>query len=165
MRRPIFTVLVLVLVVAITACAGAAPKPTPKPTPTPAVSSPETKEIEAILVEFQRAIVARDGPAMASLFAAPDIPFRRHRVGDPKDVNVGSGADFVAFVGSATTAYEEKFWDVVITADDTLAVLDSKYSFHADGKMTNHGREIWTLARTERGWKIATVTWSVISDD
>ena len=31
----------------------------------------------------------------------------------------------------------------------------------ADGKQTNWGREKWHLLRTEAGWKIISVIWSV----
>jgi hypothetical protein len=35
------------------------------------------------------------------------------------------------------------------------------YSFHANGVKANWGREMWQLVRTERGWKIFSVIYSI----
>jgi hypothetical protein len=59
---------------------------------------------------------------------------------------------------------EEQFSEVVILARDGVATLDASYRFLEDGRVTNHGREVWTLVETADGWKIGSVTWSVIID-
>lgn len=53
---------------------------------------------------------------------------------------------------------------MVILARDGVATLDASYRFLEDGRVTNHGREVWTLVETADGWKIGSVTWSVIID-
>ena len=43
-------------------------------------------------------------------------------------------------------------------------MLDAGYRFLEDGRVTNHGREVWTLVLTTEGWKITSVSWSISVD-
>ncbi len=128
----------------------------------PAADDPEVRAIEAVLREFERAIIAHDGDALDALWLSPDVPFRSRRLATA-ELSASTGAEFARDMAGAT-GVEERFTDVVITPRDGLAILDSRYSFHANGAMTNHGREIWVLIQADGVWKIASVTWSVESD-
>jgi ketosteroid isomerase-like protein len=145
-----------VVLALLAACAGPG-----RPPPAAQTSDADTRAIEAVLEQFRAAIIAKDGAAIERLMIAPDVPFRSSQIGDPTNQNASTAAEFARDVTAASTAWEEKFWDVSIKADATLAVLDAAYSFHDDGRMTNDGREIWVLIKTSAGWKIASVTWSV----
>ena len=57
---------------------------------------------------------------------------------------------------------EEKFENVRIDTDGDIASVYFDYSFHADGRKTNYGKEAWHLVNTDDGWKIVSVIWSVI---
>ncbi len=48
-----------------------------------------------------------------------------------------------------------------IDTDGDLASVLFDYAFLSNGKETNHGKEAWHLLRTQDGWKIASVVWSV----
>lgn len=135
----------------------------PTPTPTVPVVDPATSAIAAVRARFQAAIEARDEAAMRALMLAPDVPFRARRVGTGA-LFASTAAAFAHDVGTATTAWREEFDHEVITVRDGLAVLDADYRFVEDDRVTNHGREIWTLLDTPDGWKITSVTWSVIVD-
>lgn len=155
-------VLVAVLGVAVVGCTH----PAPPPVPTPSVAAPvdpAIAAIDAVRVRFQAAIVARDQAAMLDLMVAPEVPFRARVVDGGKLVAL-TAADFARDIGGATTAWAEDFEDVRIAPADGLATLDARYRFLDDGKVTNHGREIWTLIETAEGWKITSVSWSVIVD-
>ncbi|WP_334179464.1 nuclear transport factor 2 family protein [Pseudoxanthomonas sp.] len=56
---------------------------------------------------------------------------------------------------------EEIFRDIVVDTDGEIASVNFDYSYLADGKETNWGREMWHLVRTEDGWKIISVIYSV----
>ena len=135
----------------------------PTPTPTVPVVDPATSAIAAVRARFQAAIEARDEAAMRALMIAADVPFRARRV-DTGVLFASTAAAFAHDVGAATTAWREEFDHEVITVRDGLAVFDADYRFVEDGHVTNHGREIWTLLDTPDGWKITSVTWSVIVD-
>ena len=156
------TTILVCLGFAATACTPAARPTSPAVAVAPTADDPDVRAIEAVLLEFQRAIIAHDGAALDALWLSPDVPFRSRRLATGK-LSGSTGAEFARDMAGGT-GMEERFTDVVITPRDGLAILDSRYSFHANGVMTNHGREIWVLIQTDGGWKIASVTWSVESD-
>ena len=131
--------------------------------PAVAVADPAVAAIEQVRVAFTAAIVARDEAAMLALMAPGTVPFRARPV-DSGKVFESNGAAFAHDIGGATTAWAEEFSDVVITPRDGLAVLDASYRFLEDGKVSNHGREVWTLIETPDGWRITSVSWSIIVD-
>lgn len=151
----------LALCATAAACAGRV-EPTATASPAAATAA-EVAAITAVRERFQAAIVARDEAAMLGLMIAPDVPFRARRVSDG-GLHASTAADFARAVGAATGAWREDFSDEVITARDGLAVLDARYRFVEDGRVTNHGREVWTLVETADGWKISSVSWSIILD-
>jgi len=151
--------LLLGCLVALSACAA---QPVRGESPPPQVAkSADVTAIERILESFRTAIIAKAGPALEELMLAPDVPFQSI-VGTAAEPRRSTAADFIRFVNGATTAVEEKFSDVHVTVDGGLAVLDARYSFHDAGVQTNAGREVWVLLSTPRGWKIASVTWSIV---
>jgi hypothetical protein len=144
---------------ALTACADAPPV-----AKSPAASDdPDVRAVNAVLLSFQHALVAHDGAALAAMMASPDVVFRSRQV-DGGKIYTSTAGEFAKEVTEAKETWEEQFAHVSITARDGLAVLDSDYKFLANGKVTNHGREVWTLIRAADGWKISMITWSIIAD-
>jgi ketosteroid isomerase-like protein len=142
----------------LAACAGDAAMAPARPT-----GGSEVAAIEAVLVEFQRAIVAHDRGALLELMIDPAVPFRSRDVGTGA-LHEATADGFATQVGETKQAWEERFTDVVISERDGLAVLDASYQFLVDGVITNHGREVWTLIRAADGWKITMVAWTAIAD-
>jgi ketosteroid isomerase-like protein len=152
------------LLLLLAACAGQASPARPvEPAATGPATGPEVAAIEAVLAEFRRAIVARDGEAMLRTMIGPEVPFRSRQVDNGK-LYSSTAAEFAKDIATAKEALEERFTNVVITEREAIAVLDANYEFVVNGRVTNHGREVWTLIRTPDGWKITMVTWSVIPD-
>jgi hypothetical protein len=76
-------------------------------------------------------------------------------------VGGGNYLSFIDWIVKTPKTIEEKFWDVEIINDEDIASVHFKYSFHQDDKKTNWGDEAWHLVRTEKGWKIASVIYSI----
>jgi hypothetical protein len=154
------------LVPMLAACAttkAAPPQPVQAPSP-----SPDVAAIQAVLAQFSAALPAHDAASLNALWLSPEIPFRA-RVVDHDDVigdviDAGTGSGFATAVSTATTPWEEHLSDVQITARDGIATLDAAYTFADNHVQTNHGREIWVLIQATAGWKIASVTWSIVND-
>lgn len=56
---------------------------------------------------------------------------------------------------------EDKFDNIKITEDGTVATVTMDYSFWADGKMTNWGGKYLTLIKRDGKWKITSVSYSL----
>ena len=122
-------------------------------------SSPEVQAIEAVLDDFRGSLASKNADGMLGLFVEPDIPFRM--IGSSAELGRSTGDEFAKALAASPTPWEERFRDVKITVDGRLAILDAHYTFLDASVATNDGREIWVLARTRTGWKIASVTWSI----
>jgi hypothetical protein len=68
---------------------------------------------------------------------------------------------FIDSIVSSKNSSEEVFKDVRIDTDGEIGSVAFDYEFLSNGKQTNWGREMWQLVRTEDGWKIISVIWTI----
>lgn len=134
----------------------------------------ELKNIEAVIETFRVSLINKDKPAFLELFYNKSVPWlgvandktiamSPSKEGDRQRLKVG-GSDYLSFIDwivSTPKAIEEKFWDIKILQDIDIASVHFSYSFHQDNNKTNWGEEAWHLVRTEQGWKIASVIYSI----
>jgi hypothetical protein len=148
--------------------------PQPALAQTPAGSR---QAIEGIVETFRKAIVDKDEAAFMKLFLREDIGWvgvytdgsiDRYHAGmkDPKAARPpkffsSSPRKFIANIAKASEPRAETFDNVRIESDGDVAQVWFDYSFLADGYRQNWGKESWQLVRTEAGWKIAAVVWSM----
>jgi hypothetical protein len=72
--------------------------------------------------------------------------------------------NFIGLIDAAVATpepREETFSDVSIDTDGEIASVAFEYTFLANGKKVNWGREMWQLVRTEQGWKIFSVVYTI----
>ncbi|MBO9883271.1 nuclear transport factor 2 family protein [Xanthomonas sp. D-109] len=131
--------------------------------------------IHAVVESFRTAIIERDKPKFLSLFVKPDLPWQsvltdrslaKVRNESPKAIKArfkteNNPTAFIDEIANSPTSSEETFSNVKIDSDGDVATVSFDYTFIADGKATNSGRECWLLVRTESGWKITTLAYSV----
>jgi hypothetical protein len=134
-------------------------------------------ELEFITSEFMRCIKEKDKDAFLSLFYNDSTPWlgkfepkseQITRDNNPDAINPKGIFDISKFefidmmVGApATVAIEEKFSNLQIDTDGWIASVNFDYEMFMDDKMTNSGREFWHLVKTNDGWKISSVVYSV----
>ena len=135
-----------------------------------AADSPKA-EIEQVVDKFQAAIKAHDRPALASLFLADskawwtilgEPSYRKMKTAHPNAprYKTGTWQAFADYVGSAKESIEERFHNVRIETDGTVASVYFDFEFVANGKIGNKGAETWQLLHTDEGWKIASMMYS-----
>ena len=137
--------------------------------------NPDTASVEAVIAAFSACIVDKDKERFVKLFlhentawqnVTGDANLRKVREKKPEMLKVRinpkkSHLSFIDGIVADKEKDEEKFRDIKIESDGDIASVYFDYSFHADGKETNHGKEAWHLVRTDDGWKIVSVIWSV----
>jgi hypothetical protein len=131
----------------------------------------DEKDIGVVIESFRTAIITKDKEALLKLPASETISFlssvdtgtlANARVERPlvKRMTIGSYAEFVAEVTSGTDRLEEKFSNIVIHADGSVATIWFDYSFEVNGEETNFGHETWAMVNTDNGWKIGSIIYS-----
>jgi ketosteroid isomerase-like protein len=128
--------------------------------------------IRQVVQQFQSAIVARDGKTLGSLFVPeggswlsvldePTYAAARARNPAAQRLMPSTWQKFADFVAHGDKAIEERFHDVRIDTNGTVAPVWFDFDFLVDGKVTNRGSETWQLVRTDDGWKIVAMLYSV----
>ena len=72
--------------------------------------------------------------------------------------------NFISLIDGAVAAKEpreETFSNIVIDTDGEIASVAFDYTFLTNGQKTNWGKEMWQLVRTENGWKIFSVVYTI----
>lgn len=142
---------------------------------TPAEPATSRQQIEAVVEAFRTAIIDKDKPRFTALLLHDNITwqnvigegnFQRLREERPDAAKVKidpkrTPLTFIDGIVNSPNRSEEQFRDVRIETDGDVASVFFDYSFLNDGRETNRGKEAWHLLRTEQGWKIASVVWSV----
>lgn len=128
--------------------------------------------IRQVVQQFQEAIVARDGKTLGSLFvpeggawlsALDERTYAAVKARNPAAPRMmpSTWQKFADFVQHAAKPVEERFHDVRIDTNGTVASVWFDFDFLVDGKVTNQGSETWQLVRTDDGWKINAMLYSV----
>ena len=132
----------------------------------------DTAAIHKVLNSFTQAIIKKDSATLASLFANTPITFLSVRGAgtlaylkkkDPSAplIQIRNYKDFVTYVGQTKDQPEEKFYNVRIRTDGSVASLSSNYSFWSNNQKINWGEENWELIFDGTDWKIVAIVWSV----
>lgn len=132
-------------------------------------------QIQQMIERFQTAVIHKDRAALSELFLPSDnswiaVPsaqtYRMVKAKHPKARRYmpDTYAHFIDFVCNTAEPLEEKFSNVRIATDGTVASVYFDYVFLSSGKPANHGSEVWQLINTGDSWKINALVYSVNLD-
>ncbi|WP_266168757.1 YybH family protein [Dyella subtropica] len=129
-------------------------------------------QVQKVVDDFQAAILAKDAKAMDALFLPNQTAWMAalsedayHQMAAKKPgaprFKTADYKEFVKFVGSSKEPIEEKFSNVRIDANDAVASVSFDFVFLTGGQLNNDGKETWQLVRTDDGWKISSMLYSI----
>jgi hypothetical protein len=140
-----------------------------------ASSTADHVPVHAVVESFRTAILDKDRARFLSLFAPGPVTWQSVR-GDaalhqlrkqqPQAAKVEFARDrtpasFIDGIVANPVRIKEMFGNVRIDSDHDVASVVFDDRFLRDGRESNRGLEIWHLVRTESGWRIVSVVWSV----
>ncbi|MES2311192.1 MAG: hypothetical protein V4566_02755 [Pseudomonadota bacterium] len=129
-------------------------------------------EIHKVMSQFQQAIKDKDKDAMLGLFIDENAPLSasasdktltvvRSKKADAGKIVSSNSGKFATSIGNAKSPNEEKFSNIKIDADDAVAAVSFDFTFLMNDKPGNVGKEAWLLVKTEQGWKITSIVYSM----
>jgi hypothetical protein len=165
MRTPL-----LALCIALTGCQTM--------TATPQGNAKDEAAIRQVVEAFRTSIIRKDKATYMDLFfsdkpedigwqfVSEDTRLVHIRKTKPDAIKARQipGNTFVALIDGVVATpepREETFSNIQVETDGEIATVTFDYTFLANHKPTNWGKEMWQLVRTERGWKIYSVVWSI----
>jgi len=134
--------------------------------------------IEKVVESFRTSLINKDKPTYMSLFfsdkpeqigwqfVSEDTRLEHIRKTKPDAIKARRipGNNFISLIDGAVAAKEpreETIANLRIETDGEIASASFDNSFLANGRKTNWGREMWQLLRTEQGWKIYSVVYTI----
>jgi hypothetical protein len=137
-----------------------------------ATPDPDVAGIKSVIETFRAAILTKDKSALESLPASENIMFVPAYDADTlagirtvrptvKRSDASSYARFVKGVVTNPAQLEEKFFNIKIHSDGSIATVWFDYSFIENGNVTNWGHESWGLIHTDGGWRISSIVFSI----
>ena len=150
------------------------------PVPALAHSGPENEvaAIEKVVETFRASLLDKDKATYMGLFfsgkpeeigwqfVSEDTRLAHIRESKPDAIKARRipANNFIALIDGAVATKEQReetIENLRIDTDGEIASASFDYSYLANGRKTNWGREMWQLLRTEQGWKIYSVVYTI----
>jgi hypothetical protein len=142
------------------------------------VKSNEVTAIKRVVELFRMSLINKDRATYMSLFfsdkpedigwqfVSDDTRLEHIRKTKPDAIKARPipSNNFIGLIDGAVSTKEpreETFSDVSVDTDGEIASVSFDYTFLANGQKTNWGKEMWQLVRTEKGWKIFSVVYTI----
>lgn len=132
------------------------------------------KEIKEIIDQYSESVIKRDSVAFYNLFNEDNVTWCAALMENSQNKEIqkkgkdkaGSSYFSGSYQGFLRGLYrykstEDKFDNIHIIEDGTVASVTMDYSFWADNKMTNWGSKYLNLIKKEGKWKITSVIFSL----
>ena len=138
----------------------------------------EVAAIEKVVESFRTALINKDKATYMGLFfsdkpeeigwqfVSEDTRLAHIRESKPDAIKARRipANNFIGLIDGAVATKEpreETIENLRIETDGEIASASFDYSYLANGKKANWGREMWQLLRTEQGWKIYSVVYTI----
>jgi hypothetical protein len=130
------------------------------------------QDIRKVLSTYMNCLINKDSATFVNLFAMDSVSFYGVNSTDtyqeiikkyPKAplIQKDNYRNFIRFVVSSKKKAEEKYNNINIWNDNSIATLSFDYSFWIDDKETNWGIETWQLLYKGKEWKIMSALFSI----
>ena len=121
-----------------------------------AQNSAAEKEVYAVVENFFKGFNAKDTTVMKS-YLMDDVRLVSTGTKPTGElvVQAETAANFLKVIGSAPVSLDERLSNPVVSVSDGLATVWVDYQFYANGNYSHCGVDVFMLAKTANGWKIA----------
>lgn len=114
---------------------------------------------------FFDAMAERDAEKLRSMLTEDGILYGYRETPDGLDIIRPTHQSFVEGIGDRESKPVERFWDPQVLLHDRMAVVWAPYDFYDDGQFSHCGIDNFNLLKTEQGWKITGIVFSMETDN
>jgi len=127
----------------------------------PAGSAPVEREVVAAVQKLFDAMRGADTAAVRATFHPDARLFVPGETNGRASLRNSTVSDFVSAVGAARERFDERFREPEVRVDGNLAAVWTYYDFRRGDQFSHCGIDAFQLARTEAGWKILQIAYTV----
>ena len=122
------------------------------------------EDVIATVQAFFDAMTTRDVKRMRTLMTPDGMIYGYRQADGETAVTRIPHADYLANLGSGEGTPVERFWDPEVMVYGRLATIWTPYDFHLDGQYSHCGVNNFSMLKTDDGWIIAGVVFSIESN-
>ena len=120
--------------------------------------------VEQVAVDFLMALSSADTATLAG-FLAPDAMIYSVREGEGGGaIGTRTRASFLAGLGGDDRGLLERMWDPTVLVQDRVAMVWTPYDFHLNGEFSHCGIDVFTLLKSDEGWKVTAITYNTVRE-
>ncbi len=124
------------------------------------IGSSEEAAVLATVQAFFDALAAGDGAAGSATLLDGAVLVGTTSTADGIEINRMDRAGFVELI-EGRAGMLERMWDATVWVRGAIATVWTPYDFHRGGEFSHCGTDAFNLVKTDRGWRIASVVWTV----
>lgn len=128
--------------------------------------------LNKVIVEFEESIIEKDSTRFKKLFFDDKVAFvgimsEETEMSIKKDypefegISVSTCAKFIQQICETDKAQQEKFYNIRIDTDGSIASITFDYSYLSGDRMMQWGNEKWNLVKINKEWLITDVVFSI----
>jgi hypothetical protein len=118
-----------------------------------------------VIDNFFAAMTARDVEKMRSLMTPDGILYGYRETPEGLQIARPTHNAYLESLGSGAGTLVERYWDPEIMLYGRLATVWTPYDFHVDGNFSHCGVNNFSMLRTDTGWVITGVVFSMEGDN
>lgn len=132
---------------------------------TSADDEPEHAEIVTVIDAFFAAMTARDVHSMRSILAPGGRLFGYRETRDGLQIISPSHEEYLDNIQASSGKLVERYWNPRITVSDRMASAWTPYDLYRDGVFSHCGTNHFNFLKTDSGWTITGVVFSMKTAD
>ena len=121
----------------------------------------EEEQILKVVDQFFSSMEDRDVDLAESLLHKEGHSFRMISPSQTKEASARTFATYLASLGKGDAKWKEVAIDPKVMIDHNLAKVWTRYKFYINGEFSHCGTDAFTLAKSEQGWKILDLAYTV----
>jgi len=133
----------------------------------PLIAQDLPDEQEAVLETVQRffdSMASRDTIMAHQALLVDGKSFSTAETQDGVRISGFSHRDYLDGLATGTDQWLENMWDAEVRVRGTIATVWAPYQFRINGEFSHCGVDAFSLVKTEDGWRIASIIYTVESE-
>ncbi len=134
----------------------------------PAFASGQTGE-EAMVRRAAESVLlalsAGDTATLAGLLMPEAMIYSVREGGAGPVLGSRTRTSFLEGIGGDDRELLERMWNPTVLVRDEVATVWTAYDFHLEGEFSHCGVDVFTFLKGVDGWKVASITYSVVRED
>jgi hypothetical protein len=127
----------------------------------PANAQEDRGAILAKVQQFFDALATSDTAAGRAAVLLDGQYFRLREVGDSLDLGRTPHTEFLQNLAAGGNDFLERMWEPTVLQHGRMAVVWTPYDFYRAGDFSHCGVDVFNLIRTDAGWRIAGIMYTV----